>query len=258
VEAGVEIGDRCRLLSRAVIKSGTVLGSDNEVGEGAVLGGRPQHLHAGDQVGKLIIGNGNVFRENVTVHRGLTADVETRIGDHCFIMVNAHVAHDCRVGDRVILANNSMVAGHVEVEDRAYLSGAVAVHQFCRIGRLAMVGGQAHINQDVPPFVTVDGQSGLIVGLNVVGLQRAGLSAEDIQQLKSAYRVIYRSGLTWAETLEALVDQFPRGPASEFHPFLTSAQRGVTQERRTPRRATLALAAPPVQTDRTEPARRAG
>lgn len=244
VEDRVEIGDNCRLAARVVIKADTRLGNDNEIGEGAVLGGRPQHLRAGNEVGKLLIGRGNMIRENATIHRGLTPEDATTIGDGNLIMVNAHIAHDCRIGNNVIVVNNVMLAGHVTVDDRAYLSGAAGVHQFCRIGRLAMVGGQAHITQDVPPFVTVDGRSSLIVGLNTIGLRRSGFGSDEIQQLKEAYRIVYRSGLTWAETLAALQASFQSGPAAEFHPFLKATHRGVIQERRMPRRATVPLPLP--------------
>ena len=244
IEDEAEVGDYCRLAAHVIIKSHAIVGEGNDVYEGAVLGGRPQHLRAGKQVGQLKIGRGNVIRENVTLHRALPPEASTQIGDHNLIMANAHVAHDCRIGDHVVIANNVLLAGFVVVEDRAFLSGAVAVHQFCRIGRLAMVGGQAHVTQDVPPFVTVDGRTTLVVGLNLVGLRRAGLTDEVILQLKSAYRVIYRSGLKWEETLSRLRSQFPDGLAAEFHRFLRATKRGVLQERRAPRRATIPLALP--------------
>jgi UDP-N-acetylglucosamine acyltransferase len=252
IEEGADIGDRCRLAARVVVKTDTVLGAENEVGEGTVLGGRPQHLRADGPVGKLVIGARNVFRENVTVHRGLTPDRTTIVGDANLVMVNAHIAHDCHLGSNIILANNVMLAGHVTIDSRAYLSGAVGVHQFCRIGRLAMVGGQSHITQDVPPFVTVDGRSSLIVGLNIIGLRRSGASNEDIQQLKEAYRLIYRSGYTWVETLAALERAYTDGPAAEFRPFLATTRRGMIQERRIPRRATIALPPPPQLDEETK------
>lgn len=236
IEDDVEIGDRCQLAAGVVIKRGTRIGEGNEICEGAVLGGRPQHVRAGNQAGRLIVGDGNVIREYATLHCGLTPDTTTIVGSNNMIMVHAHVAHDCHIGDHTIIANNVMLAGHVTVDDRAYLSGAVAVHQFCRIGRLAMVGGQAHVNQDVPPYVTVDGQSSLIVGLNVVGLRRAGISSDEIRQLKEAYRLIYRSGLSWRETLAALQDAYTSGPAMDFLPFLQASQRGIIQARQAPHR----------------------
>lgn len=239
IEPGAVIGEGCSIAGRVTIKTGTILGPENQVAEGTVLGGRPQHLKGGDQLGLLRIGRGNVIRENVTIHRGLSPNSDTVVGDHNLIMVNAHVAHDCHIGDRTVIVNNVLLAGHVTVGDRAYVSGAVAVHQFCRIGSFAMVGGQAHLSQDVPPFVTIDGKTTKVVGLNVIGLRRAGFSDHDLQELKRAYRTIYRSGLTWSETLRTLASTFVEGPAAEFYPFLAQSKRGFVSERRTPRGATV-------------------
>lgn len=241
VEPGVVIGDHCSLASRVVVRAGTTLGRGNQVFEGVVLGGMPQHLHMPESPGRLVIGNGNVIRENVTVHRAIHAEHATRIGNFCMLMVGAHVAHDCEVGDNVIITNNALLAGHVTVHDRAYISGGVAVHQFCRIGRLAMVGGLARIRQDVPPFVTVDGGSTMIVGLNRIGLRRAGYSLEQLRQLKAAYKTIYRSGLAWDEVIATLMSEYADGPAAEFAPFFAQGQRGFVQERRLPPGATVRL-----------------
>jgi UDP-N-acetylglucosamine acyltransferase len=229
------------LESRAVIKKGTTLGPRNRVFEGAILGGLPQHIHIPQRPGQVIIGSDNVIRENVTVHRALDEQHTTTIGDHCLLMVNSHVAHDCRIGNNVILTNNVMIAGHVTVADRVFMSGASGIHQFCNIGTLAMVGGQAHLVQDVPPYVTIDGLSSLVVGLNVVGLRRAGFDQAKIQQLKAAYRLIYRSGLMWKEILERLRTEFAQGPAALFHEFLSSTKRGIVSERRVPPNATLKI-----------------
>ncbi|MEO8496866.1 MAG: acyl-ACP--UDP-N-acetylglucosamine O-acyltransferase [Planctomycetota bacterium] len=242
IEDDVLVGDDCRLAGHVSIKSGTSLGANNEIAEGAVLGGSPQHLRAGSEIGKLLIGQGNRIREYVTIHRGLAPDACTKIGDGNMIMVNAHIAHDCQVGNNVVLVNNVMLAGHITVGDGAYFGGAAGVHQFSRIGRLAMIGGQSHVGQDVPPFVMVDGISNYIVGLNVVGLRRAGVTRDEIQDLKAAYRVIYRSGLLWSDMLDVLKNTFKLGPASEFHPFLSVGHRGFVQERKTPRGASIKLA----------------
>jgi UDP-N-acetylglucosamine acyltransferase len=258
IEPGTVIGDRCKLAARVTIKEGTRLGPENEIHEGVVLGGKPQHLRAGEQLGELRIGSRNTIRENVTVHRGLNPSTHTEIGDQNLIMVNAHIAHDCHVGNHVVIVNNVLLAGHVTVGDRAYLSGAAAVHQFCRIGPYAMVGGQSHISQDVPPFVTIDGKTTTVVGLNVIGLRRAGLSPEEIGQLKQAYRVIYRSGLTWTETLQILAEQFPSGPAAQFLPFLSTGKRGFVQERRTPRMATIAYPGSESASEEASPLRKVG
>ena len=241
VEPGAVIGSGCILESRVTIKECTTLGANNRVFEGAILGGLPQHVHIPEHPGGVVIGSDNVIRENVTIHRALVPDHATVIGDNCLLMVGSHVAHDCHLGNNVIVTNNAMLAGHVVVGDRAYISGAAGVHQFCRIGSFAMVGGQAHLTQDVPPYVTVDGLSSLVVGLNKIGLRRAGYDQETIQQLMAAYRVIYRSGLRWVEVVEQLRTQFPVGPATLFYEFLSTTARGIISERRAPPGATIKL-----------------
>jgi UDP-N-acetylglucosamine acyltransferase len=241
VEGDVLIDSGCKLESRVVVKNGTTLGANNHIFEGAVLGGLPQHINIPENPGRVVVGCGNTIRENVTIHRALDEDEATIVGNGCLLMVNSHVAHDCRLGDNVIAVNNVMLAGHVTLGDRAYVSGAVAVHQYCRIGTSAMVGGQAHIVKDVPPFVTVDGLSSLVVGLNQIGLRRAGYSFEDICLLKKAYRVIYRSRLSWNDILARLRFEFADGLAARFYEFLSTTTRGIVNERRLPPGATLKL-----------------
>jgi len=239
IEPGVRIGAGCRLDSHVIVKTGTTLGRNNRIHDSAILGGLPQHLRAEGPFGELVVGDGNIIRENVTMHRGLAEGAQTTVGNENMLMINTHIAHDCVVGNNCIMANNVMLSGHISVGDRAYLSGAVAIHQFCRIGCYAMVGGQAHITQDVPPYVTVDGLSSRVVGLNTVGLRRGGFSRDEISQLKEAYQVIYRSGLTWKEVLTALQNRFQQGPVAEWLDFLSTGSRGFVQERRTPRGATI-------------------
>ncbi len=234
IESDTIIGDRCCIQSHATIKSGSRLGEGNFVGEGAVIGGRPQHLGAGDDVGELLIGDHNTIREHVTLHRALNPADVTRIGGHNLIMVAAHVGHDCWIGDHNTIANNVMLAGHVTVSDRAFLSGAVAVHQFCRIGSFAMVGGQSHVTKDVPPYVTVDGLTSRLVGLNRIGLQRNGFSAAEMAELKCAYRLAFRSGLPRQAILSQLAEEFPTGCVAELWRFLSRSERGWLQDRRSP------------------------
>ena len=161
IESGAVIGDRCQLSAHVTVKSGVTLGADNVIEEGAVLGGRPQHLNRIEHPGPVVIGDRNVIREHVTVHKAMHSDGVTRIGSDCLLMVGSHVAHDCRLGSNVVLTNHVLLAGHVQVGDRAYLGGGAAVHQYCRVGRLAMVGGLARVAQDIPPFVMIDGDSSL-------------------------------------------------------------------------------------------------
>lgn len=232
VEKNVEIGNGCRLESRVTIKEGTILGENNHICEGTVIGGLPQHVAVPEECGVVTIGSENVFRENVTIHRALEKSNATLVGDYNLFMVNGHVAHDCRIGDNVVLVNNTMVGGHVTVGNRANLGGAVGVHQFCRVGAYTMVGGQAHVNQDVPPFMTVDGLTSNIVGLNMIGLRRSGFSAEDIKQLKEAYHIVFRSELPWNEILKQLDERYEKGAVKDLAQFLASTSRGILREGR--------------------------
>lgn len=232
VEDGVTLGDGCKLECHAVIKAGVTLGENNHIFDGAVIGGPPQHARCPQRTGTLRIGASNVIREFVTIHRALHEGEATVVGDSNLLMVSVHVAHDCVLGNHVIVVNNAMLAGHVTIGDQAYVAGAAGVHQHCRIGRLAMVGGQAHVNKDIPPFVTIDGTTTLVVGLNVVGLRRAGFANGQIDELKAAYRLIYRSGLPWQDMLARLKNEFENGPAAEFHDFFRTGKRGFTPERR--------------------------
>lgn len=241
IESDVVIGDRCRLASHVVVKNGTRMGTDNEVCESAVLGGLPQHIHKPEHPGLLVLGSGNTIREQVTLHRAMKEGSATVLGDNNFLMATAHVAHDCHLGNNIIMANAVLLAGHVHVADRAFLSGGSGVHQFCRIGRLAMIGGHARIVQDVPPYVTVDSTGSSVVGLNLVGLRRSGHTTDEINQLKAAYRMIYRRGLRWSEMLDQLQASFTSGPAALFNEFLRGGTRGFVQERRMPPGATIKL-----------------
>lgn len=236
IEPEARIGNHCEIAARAVIKRGVILDDHNQVGEGSVLGGEPQHLTAAGN-GGVRVGKHNIFRENTTVHRALES--ETVIGEHNYFMVNAHVAHDTVVGDHCIIANNVMLGGHVAVADHAYISGGVAVHQFCRVGREVMIGGQARITRDVPPYVMICGDTSRVVGLNHVGLRRRGYESNQVRELKQAYRLIYRSEMRWQEILATLERNHPEGPAAEFGKFLAVGERGFVPERRKRPPATL-------------------
>ena len=241
IESGVRIDSGCRLAGQVVVKENTTIGSDTMIHEGAVIGGLPQHTNMPEHCGSVVIGRRNTIREHVTVHLGLEEDGVTRIGDDCLLMVGSHVAHDCKVGNHAILTNHVLLGGFVEIGERACLGGDVAVHQFCRVGRLSMVGGCARVVQDVPPFVLTDGQSCMVVGLNRIGLRRAGFDRYDVTQLKEAYQLIYRQGLSHEETLAALEVRFLEGPVSEFAPFFRQGKRGFVQERRCPPKAAIRL-----------------
>lgn len=244
IEADAELGDFCTVASGAVIKAGVTAGCHNEFSEHVVIGGTPQHVARPAEIGRVVIGDHNVFREHVTIHRAMKPGSVTAVGNHNYVMAGTHFGHDVVVGNNCIFANAALLGGHVTVEDRAFVSGAVAVHQFCRIGRLAMVGGHARVVQDVPPYMLLDGQTSCVVGLNIVGLRRSGHTADDIAELKAAYRAIYRRGLPWREVLEALAREFTGEAVGHLQAFLGSGSRGFAQERRAPPATTLRLRVP--------------
>ena len=186
----VEIGSGTTIGPHVVIHPHVRLGSDNAVHAHAVLGDLPQDVAFGGETTRLEIGDRNRIRENVTVHRASQPDRLTRIGSDCFLMAGAHVAHDCRVGDRVILTNNVLLAGVVEVGDGANLGGATVVHQFCRIGALAMIGGFGGVGQDVLPYSMVHGIPACHFRLNTIGLRRAGVKGERYGALETAFRAL--------------------------------------------------------------------
>lgn len=231
IEADTEIGEECEIRSHAVIKQFTTLGPGNTVFEGAVLGGEPQDVGYVECRSYLYIGSNNRIREGVTMHRGTQPESATVIGSNCFVMVNAHVAHNCRLGDGVIVANNVALAGHADIGDHAFISGGVVVHQFCRIGRLAMIGGNSKIVQDCLPFVITDGSPGRAHGLNIVGLNRAGFGSNDIRKLKEGYRILLRSGLPLEAALDRLTDL--NAPlVCELIDFVRASTRGFCHETR--------------------------
>ncbi len=230
IEDGAVVGDECQIRAHAVVKGGVVLGHGNRVHEGAVLGGEPQDLSFKGGETAVVIGDRNVIREGVTIHRSTRPGGATRIGSDCFLMAYVHVAHDNQIGDRVIIANNAALAGHVQIADRAFLSGNVGVHQFCRIGRLAMLGGNSKAVQDCLPFVISDGHIARARGLNVVGLRRAGVGAAQLATLKEAYRLLLRSGLGRDQALErmaALSDPL----VDEMVEFVRASTRGFAHGR---------------------------
>jgi UDP-N-acetylglucosamine acyltransferase len=231
VEDQVVIGEGSEIRAHAVVKRFTHLGAHNTVHEGAVLGGEPQDVAFAGGETHLRIGDGNRIREGVTLHRSSAPGGTTVVGSECFFMAYAHVAHDDRIGDGVILANNVALAGHVEIADRAFLSGGVVVHQFCRIGRLAMIGGNAKIVQDCLPFVITDGAPGRARGLNSVGLRRAGIGSAQVRALKEAYRLLLRSSLAREAALERMAG-VADPLVEEMIAFVRASRRGISGEDR--------------------------
>lgn len=224
IEADAEIGDGCHIAAHAVIKRHTRLGRDNQVAEHAVLGGEPQDFKFKPCPSFVEIGDGNLIREGVTVHRSNHEGGITRIGDQNFFMAYSHVAHDCVIGNQVALANGALLGGHVEIADRAFISGAVTVHQFCRVGRMAMVAASARVSQDCLPFTITDGNPGRARGLNLVGLRRGGMAAADITALKHAFHALRSPrGL---ETILAGMEAEASPAVQELAAFIRASRRG--------------------------------
>lgn len=227
IEDDVIIGAGCEIAAHAVIKRFTTLGARNRVFEHATLGGEPQDVKFKGEMSRLLIGDDNLIRESVTIHRASGEGEATRIGSRNFLMIGVHIAHNCEVGDDNIFANGVALAGHITVEDHVFLSSNVGAHQFVRMGRYAMVGGKSKIVQDVLPFFTTDGNPPRVRGLNAVGLRRAGFSNESRSALKQAYRLLFRAGLAHADALlelERMNDEHVRHLAG----FIRGSRRGFT------------------------------
>lgn len=214
----------------AQIKGRTYLGQDTSVGAGAVVGEVPQMLGMAQNQGKLYIGKNNVIREYVTIHTATKENSSTLIGSGNYLMAFSHVAHDCKLAEGIVVCNGSLLAGCVEVDKGAFISGNVVVHQFVKIGKLAMVGGLSRVNQDIAPFMMVVGDS-KVCGINLVGLKRAGYSNDQISEIKKAYRLIYRKGLSVkaaVSEMENLVSE----PVKEMRLFILSSKRGICGARK--------------------------
>lgn len=227
IEGPVVIGANTRIMNNVHISGKTVLGPDNEIHMGCVLGHLPQHKSYKNEDSGLVIGRGNVIREYVSIHRAYHPGESTVIGDENFFMGFSHVAHDCKVGNNTVLANGALLAGHSSVEDGANISGNVAVHQFVRIGTLAMIGGLARVSKDVPPFMLVEGNS-TVRGINSVGLRRAGFDVQERNEVKQAYRVLYRSGLNVPQAMEQLRQTAETSaPVRQLADFIQASVRGI-------------------------------
>jgi UDP-N-acetylglucosamine acyltransferase len=224
----VTVGDGCTVNAHAVLERNVKLGVGVKLGYGAVIGNDPQDLKYQGEETWVEIGDGTIIREYCTINRGTSATGKTTIGERCFLMSYVHVAHDCIIGHDVIIANSVQMAGHVTIDDRAIISGLVPIHQFVRIGTFAFVGGGSRVNQDVPPYTKAVGNPVHLYGLNSVGLQRAGFSADVKLSLKRAYRLLFNSDMTVSQGIARARAELPVGPEVEiFLRFIEGSQRGV-------------------------------
>ncbi|MBM7622925.1 acyl-ACP--UDP-N-acetylglucosamine O-acyltransferase [Sporohalobacter salinus] len=225
----VKIGEGTKIGSHVVIDGWTEIGKNNEIFTGASIGMEPQDLKFDGEKSFLAIGDNNTIREYATIHRGTEeGGLETKIGNNNLIMAYCHVAHDCKLGNNIRMANATNLAGHVIVEDSAVISGLVGVHQFVRIGRMAMVGANSKVVKDIPPYILVDGHPAAVSGINVVGLRRNGVEPELRKEIKQAYKYLYRSSLNISQAVEKMDQELDSSPEIEhFLRFLRNAQRGI-------------------------------
>lgn len=231
LDEGVRVGAHSTIGPHVYLTGRTLVGEHNQFFAGCVIGEAPQDLKYRGAPTGLRIGNHNVFREHVTVHRSTKVGEQTIIGSDNFLMAHCHVAHNCRLGDHVIMANGALLGGHVTLEDRAFISGNCLVHQFVRVGTLALMQGGAAISKDLPPYTVARGDNG-ICGLNTVGLRRAGLTPPERLELKQLYHALFRSGLNLRVALTDARTRFTSACSKVMLEFLAGSERGVCSDKR--------------------------
>jgi UDP-N-acetylglucosamine acyltransferase len=233
IGSGAIIGDNTRLQTHVILEGSVRLGARNFIGHGAVIGTAPQDLSFEPaRKSGVEIGDDNVIREYCSIHRGTAEGSVTQVGSNNFLMVGAHLGHNCVVGNKVIIANNCLLGGYVTVEDGAFLGGGCVFHQFMRIGRLAITQGLSGFSKNIPPFV-IAAEVNFVFGLNAIGLRRAGISAADRDQIKAAFRLVYTDGLNVAQALDRAATMELGPIAREFLDFVASSKkRGICAYKR--------------------------
>ena len=216
VGAEAVLGAGTRLRPHVVVDAYVTLGKNCDVFSGAVLGGIPQDRKFKGEKSFLVIGDNNIIREHVTIHRAAGEGNETRLGDDNLIMAYSHIGHNCQVGSGITMANMTGISGHVQVEDRVNFGGMVGIHQFARIGRLAFVGGYSKVVQDIPPYMMADGRPCKVLDLNIVGLRRSGVSARVRADLKQAYKLLYRSEMNMSQAVETIEADLEPSPELDY------------------------------------------
>ncbi|MDR3274463.1 MAG: acyl-ACP--UDP-N-acetylglucosamine O-acyltransferase [Endomicrobium sp.] len=242
IEENVEIGPYTVIGFETVIKSGTKIhgqavieyseiGSNCEIFNFASVGKRPQDLKYRGEKTKVIVGDGTTIRECVTLNRGTVAGSQTVVGKNCLLMSCAHIAHDCLIGDDVIIGYSTGIAGHVEIGDCAVLSASIGVHQFCKIGKSVIIGAGSMINMDVVPYVMVQGDRAVLIGLNLIGLKRKKMQLSEIEDIKKAYRILFMSKLSLEEAM-AEIENSTSSYVKDIAAFIKASQRGITRPKR--------------------------
>lgn len=230
IEQDVVIGARCVLEPYVYLKRWTTMGNENEISAGTALGTDPLDKSFTGERSYLFIGDRNKIREHYTISRGTQPESETRIGNDNYVMTSGHIAHNCVLHDNIVVASCVLVAGYVEVESQAFISGGVVVHQFSRVGRLAMIGGNTRVNSDLPPYFLYSDFNVAAKGLNLVGLRRANFAQEEVRRLKLAYRLLYRTGLKTEEALSRIEAAVPSQHTLHLVDFIRRSKRGICRE----------------------------
>ena len=225
IEKNVDLAEGVEIGPSVYIKGDVHIGENTFIGTGAVIGEMPQVSGVRQNAGKVRIGRNNILREYVTINSSSSCDSVTSIGDNNYFMSYAHLAHDCSVNNDVVICSGALIAGHVEVQDKAFVSGNVVVHQFVRIGRMAMVGGLSRVNQDIPPFMMLVGDS-RIWGVNLIGLKRAQFSREEIKEIRNVFNLLYRKKLSVKNALSEL-DGSSGARTREIVDFIRMSKRGI-------------------------------
>ncbi len=231
IDGDVVLGEGCRVGPHVHITGCTTIGARNVFSTGAVIGGAPQDIRFSGAPTRLRIGDENVFREHVTVHCSNKIEEDTVIGSRNMLMAHCHVGHNCHLGDHVIIANGALLGGHVLLQDRSFISGNCLVHQFVRVGILALMQGGSAISKDLPPYCIARGDNG-ICGLNVIGLRRAGLGADVRLELRKLYRMLFRGGDSWRSALDAAAAEVRSEWGQRLVDFVRSTRRGVVMPHR--------------------------
>ncbi len=232
IEKNVLIGEGTKIGPHVVIREGTYIGKQCQISQFASIGEAPQFLGYKGEKTFLQIGDHNIIREFVTLHRGtVKGGGKTVIGNENFLMAYSHVAHDCQIGNQVVMANGATLAGHILIEDFAIIGGLSAIHQFCRVGTYAIIGGLTGVLLDIPPYTKAQGDLAKLFGLNTIGLKRANFSEETLKALKKAYRIIFRSSLTLEKAMKRVVeDEISQTPeVQHFLQFIQCSKRGITR-----------------------------
>ena len=232
IEGDVFIDEGTKIGPHVVIRHGTHIGKRCQISQFASIGEAPQFSGYKGEKTLLLIGDRNIIREFVTLHRGtVKGGGKTVIGNENFIMAYSHVAHDCQIGNQVVMANGSTLAGHILIEDFAIIGGLTAIHQFCRVGAYAIIGGVSGVLMDIPPYTKAQGDRAKLFGLNTVGLKRANFSEETLRALKKAYRIIFRSGLTLEKAMKQVgEDEIAQTPeVQHFLQFIQGSKRGISR-----------------------------